>query len=62
MLSGKFCILGENQHYYFILFLKDFIYLFLEKGKEGEGEKHHCVFFSCMPPHWGPGPHRRYVP
>ena len=29
-----------------------FIYLFLERGKEGEreGEKHQCVVASCVPP------------
>ena len=33
-------------------FLKDFIYLFLEKGREGEreGEKHQCVVASHVPP------------
>ena len=34
------------------LFKKDFIYLFLERGREGEreGEKHQCVVTSHMPP------------
>ena len=33
-------------------FFKDFIYLFLERGREGEreGEKHHCVVASHAPP------------
>ena len=33
-------------------FLKDFIYLFLERGREGkrEGEKHQCVVASLAPP------------
>ena len=33
-------------------FCKDFIYLFLEKGREGErkSEKQQCVVDSCMPP------------
>ena len=32
-------------------FFKDFIYLFLERGKGGrKGEKHHCVVASYMPP------------
>ena len=37
-----------------VIFLKDFIYLFLERGKEGEreGEKHQCVVASCTPPTW----------
>ena len=31
------------------MFFKDFIYLFLERGREGEreGEKHQCVVASC---------------
>ena len=35
----------------FVFFL-DFIYLFLEREREGEkeGEKHHCVVASHMPP------------
>ena len=34
------------------LCFKDFIYLFLERGREGEreGEKHQCVVASCMAP------------
>ena len=37
---------------FFFFFKKDFIYLFLEKGMEGEreGEKHQCVVASCAPP------------
>ena len=36
---------------FFGLFFKDFIYLFLEKGREGErGEKHQCVVASRTPP------------
>ena len=35
----------------FFFFFKDFIYLFLERGREGErGRKHHCVVASCVPP------------
>ena len=35
-----------------ILFVKDFIYLFLERGREGqrEGEKHQSVVASHTPP------------
>ena len=35
----------------FLYFLKDFIYLFLERGREGEreGEKHQCVLASHVP-------------
>ena len=37
---------------FFLFFFLEFIYLFLESGKEreGEGEKHQCVIASCMPP------------
>ena len=34
-------------------FKKDFMcFIFRERGREGEreGEKHHCVAASCMPP------------
>ena len=33
-------------------FFKEFIYLFLERGREGEreGEKHQPVVASCLPP------------
>ena len=37
----------------FVCFLKKRFYLFIfrERGKEGEkGEKHHSVFASCTPP------------
>ena len=36
---------------FYFLFLKDVIYLFLERGegKEREGEKHQCV----IAPYWG---------
>ena len=35
----------------FLIFKKDFIYLFLERGREGEreGEKHQCVVASHAP-------------
>ena len=33
-------------------FLKDFIYLFLDRreGRKKEREKHQCMFASCVPP------------
>ena len=36
---------------FILLFFKYFIYLFLERGKEGEreGEEHQCVVTSCVP-------------
>ena len=38
--------------YYFGVFKKGFIYLFLERGREGEreGEHHHCAVASYTPP------------
>ena len=38
--------------FFFFPFFKDFIYLFLEKRREGEreGEKQQCVVASCAPP------------
>ena len=48
----------------FILFLKDFIYLFLEKGegKEKERERNINVWSSLTCSHWEPGPQPRHVP
>ena len=41
-----------NCGIYFLLFFKDFIYLLLLRGKEGERERenHQCVFASHAPP------------
>ena len=46
------------------IFKKDFIYLFLERGRqrEREGEKHQHVVASYTPPYWGPGLPPRHVP
>ena len=44
---------GVKWYLIVVLFLlKYFIYLFLERGKEGEreGAKHQCVVASCVPP------------
>ena len=48
----------------FFFFLEIFIYLFLERGSEGEreGEKRQCVLASHAPPYWGPGPQPKHVP
>ena len=43
----------------FCIFFKDFIYLFLERGREGE--KHQCVVASEAPP-TGDLAHKRHVP
>ena len=47
-----------------LLFLKDFIYLFLKRGegREKKREKHQCVVASHVPQPWGPGPQPRHVP
>ena len=44
-------------------FLEDFIYLFLERGRDGEREeeKYQCMV-SSHTPYWGPGPQPRHVP
>ena len=44
-------------------FKKDFIYLFLERRKEGErrGETSMCGCFFCAP-YWGTGSQSRHVP
>ena len=36
-------------HIFLKSILKDFIYLFLERGREGEREKHQCVVASRTP-------------
>ena len=46
---------------YFLFFKKDFMYLFLEKGREGERETLMCGCLSCAP-YWGPGWQPRHVP
>ena len=40
------------SRFVYTLFYKDFIYVFLERGKEGEREekKYQCVITSCTPP------------
>ena len=56
-ITGLSCIVRYKvsfQNKYFIekCFFKDFIYLFLERGREGEreGEKHQCVVASWVSP------------
>ena len=50
------CSLGEKLKFFkpygYFFFLRLFIYLFLESGREGEreGEKHQCVVASHTPP------------
>ena len=36
----------------FFFFLRFYLFIFREKGRQGEkeGEKHQCVVASCMPP------------
>ena len=54
-----------------IAFLKDFIYLFLERGERREEERetdikareeYQCVVASHTPVNWGPGLQPRHVP
>ena len=45
--------MNMNYFYNFLkmtIIFKDFIYLFLERGREGEREKHQYVVASCAPP------------
>ena len=53
----------KTLKYYGLIFFKDFIYLFLEKGegREKERETSMCGCLSCTP-NWGPGPQPRHVP
>ena len=50
----------------YLIFKKDFIYLFIfrekEREREREGEKHKCAVASHVRPHWGPGSQPRHVP
>ena len=48
----------------FYLFLKDFIYLFLERGegREKERERNIDVWLPPTSPHWGAGLQPRPVP
>ena len=43
-------------------FLKYFIYLFLERVREGEREKNITVCLPLAGPYWGPGLQPRHVP
>ena len=46
-------------------FLKDFIYLFLERGEGKEKERETNInVFGCIlrTPYWRPGPHPKHVP
>ena len=43
---------SRDDFYFYFIFLKDFIYLFLERGegKERKREKYQCVVASHLPP------------
>ena len=45
-------------------FFKDFIYLFLERGKGGRKRGRETSMCGCLSddPHWGPGLQPRYMP
>ena len=54
-ICSNFVLFFHIVEFFFIIsdiFLKDFIYLFLERGKEGEreGEKHQSVPSPMLPP------------
>ena len=34
----------------FVFFLRLYLFIFRERGKKGEGEKHQCAVASCAPP------------
>ena len=57
---------GIRQYHLIILysFFKDFIYLFLERGKwrEKERERNINVWLPLARPYWGPDPQPRHVP
>ena len=48
----------------FVLTVNLFIYLFLERGREGGGRKREKSMCGCLSsaPYWGPGPQPRPVP
>ena len=45
-------------------FKRFYLFIFRERGREGEreGEKHQCVVASHVAPTEGPGPQPRHVP
>ena len=43
-------------------FLRFYLFIFREKGRERRKEKHHCVVASRVPPIGKPGPQPRHVP
>ena len=55
-------IVGSGSLYF--SFLRLYLFIFRQKGREGEreGEKHLCVVASHTPPYWGPGLQPRHVP
>ena len=55
--------------FFVIIFLRFYLFIFREKGTEGEreGRKHRCAretSVGCLShaPNWGPGPQPRHVP
>ena len=56
---SNFCIIW----FYFYFLKRFYLFIFRERGKEGErGEKHQSVVASCVPPYRGPGLQPRHVP
>ena len=59
MSVGHLCVFfGEVSIQVLCQFFKKILFIFRERGREGEreGEKHQCVVASCTPPNQGPGP------
>ena len=50
--------------FYILLFFKDFVYLFFERGegREEERERNINVWLPLVRPYQGPGPQSRHVP
>ena len=59
-----FVIYYEVYFLFFKRFLIKILFIYYQRGKEGEreGEKHQCVVASHTLSTWGPGPQPRQVP
>ena len=53
--------MNQNGEIIISIFKKDFIHLFLERGREVERETSMCGCLSHAP-YWGPGLQPRHVP
>ena len=48
--SFSWLIFLKEHIFVCFFFFKNLFYLFLERGREKEGERHQCVLASCPPP------------